>query len=438
MTQPHFSRTQLRRAVLSSYLGSVIEYYDFLLYATASAIVFNKIFFSNLDPLVGTVASFGTLATGYLARPLGGIVFGHFGDRIGRKKMLVLSMTLMGVGSTLIGLLPTYAQVGVWAPILLVLLRVVQGIAVGGEWGGAALMSAEHASSRRGLWTSFTNAGAPTGVVLSTLVLALSASLTGEAEFLAWGWRIPFLLSIVLLAIGLFVRARVAETPVFAEAARAKPTRSPLMEVLRHHPRNLLLSIGVGFGAFVAQATITTFVISYAVQGGFPRADRAERAHRCPRPWPSSASSASRRCPTASGGVPSCWPGPSAWRSGPSLLFPLIDSGSTALLVVAVVVGQGLVHTAWYGPLAALYTELFSTGARYTGASLGYQMAGLGAGIAPVAFASVMAAGGGTLTVSIIMAVCCLVSVGCILALRETSTTDLTADPERAQAPARR
>ena len=175
MTHPHFSRTQLRRAVLSSYLGSVIEYYDFLLYATASAVVFNKVFFSDLDPLVGTVASFGTLATGYFARPLGGIVFGHFGDRIGRKKMLILSMVLMGVGSTLIGLLPTYAQIGVWAPILLVLLRIVQGIAVGGEWGGAVLMSAEHASSRRGLWASFTNAGAPSGVVLSTLVLAASA-----------------------------------------------------------------------------------------------------------------------------------------------------------------------------------------------------------------------------------------------------------------------
>jgi MFS family permease len=437
MTQPHFSRTQLRRAVLSSYLGSVIEYYDFLLYATASAIVFNKIFFSNLDPLVGTVASFGTLATGYLARPLGGIVFGHFGDRIGRKKMLVLSMTLMGVGSTLIGLLPTYAQVGVWAPILLVLLRVVQGIAVGGEWGGAALMSAEHASSRRGLWTSFTNAGAPTGVVLSTLVLALSASLTGEAEFLAWGWRIPFLLSIVLLAIGLFVRARVAETPVFAEAARAKPTRSPLMEVLRHHPRNLLLSIGVGFGAFVAQATITTFVISYAVQGGFPRATvlNALTVSSAVAVFGIVGFSAlsdrlGRRPVVLAGAV-----GMAIWAF---LLFPLIDSKSTALLVVAVVVGQGVVHTAWYGPLAALYTELFSTGSRYTGASLGYQMAGLGAGIAPVAFASVMAAGGGTLTVSIIMAVCCLVSVACILALRETSTTDLTADPERAQAPARR
>jgi MFS family permease len=188
MTHPHFSRTQLRRAVLSSYLGSVIEYYDFLLYATASAVVFSKVFFSSLDPLVGTVvgggtvgtvASFGTLATGYLARPLGGIVFGHFGDRIGRKKMLVLSMTLMGVGSTLIGALPTYAQIGPWAPILLVLLRIVQGIAVGGEWGGAVLMSAEHATSRRGLWASFTNAGAPSGVVLSTLVLAVAASATG-------------------------------------------------------------------------------------------------------------------------------------------------------------------------------------------------------------------------------------------------------------------
>src|SRR3954453_21844116 len=271
MTHPHSSPTQLRRAVLSSYLGSVIEYYDFLLYATASAVVFNKIFFSNLDPLVGTVASFGTLATGYLARPLGGIVFGHFGHRLGRKKMLVLSMTLMGVGSTLIGLLPTYAQIGVWAPILLVLLRVVQGIAVGGEWGGAALMSAEHATSRRGLWASFTNAGAPMGVVLSTLVLAISAAATGEQAFLAWGWRIPFVLSIVLLAVGLFVRARVAEPPVFTEAATTKPAKPPLLDVLRHHRRNLLLSIGVGFGAFVAQGTLTTFVISYAVQAGFAR-----------------------------------------------------------------------------------------------------------------------------------------------------------------------
>src|ERR687892_868222 len=230
------SRTQLRRAVLSSYLGSVIEYYDFLLYATASAVVFNQVFFANLDPLTGTVASFGTLATGYIARPLGGVLFGHFGDRLGRKRMLILTMALMGVASTLIGVLPTYDQVGALAPVLLILLRVLQGVAVGGEWGGAVLMSAEHATSRRGLWASFTNAGAPSGLVLSTLVLAASASLTGEQAFLAWGWRIPFLLSILLLAVGLFVRAKVAETPVFAEAAGEKPARPPLFEVLRHHP----------------------------------------------------------------------------------------------------------------------------------------------------------------------------------------------------------
>jgi MFS family permease len=435
MAHPHFSRTQLRRAVLSSYLGSVIEYYDFLLYATASAVVFNRIFFSNLDPLAGTVASFGTLATGYLARPLGGILFGHWGDLIGRKRMLILSMTLMGVGSTLIGLLPTYEQIGVWAPILLVFLRVVQGIAVGGEWGGAVLMSAEHASSRRGLWASFTNAGAPTGVVLSTLVLAVSANLTGEEAFLTWGWRIPFLLSIVLLAVGLFVRARVAETPVFAVAAADRPARPPLFEVLRHHPRNLLLSIGIGFGAFVAQATITTFVISYAVQVGFPRSTVLNAL------TVSSAvaafgivgfSALSDRL----GRRPVVLVGAAAMAIWAFLLFPMIDSKSTFLLALAVIGGQGIIHAAWYGPLAALYTELFSTHSRYTGASLGYQISGLGAGIAPVAFASVMAAGGGTMLVSIIIAAGCLLTIGCILALRETVTADLTApDPEVSAAP---
>jgi MFS family permease len=433
-TQPGHDHTQLRRAVLSSFLGSVIEYYDFLLYATASAVVFNAIFFSNLDPLVGTVASFGTLATGYIARPLGGIVFGHFGDKIGRKKMLILSMTLMGVGSTLIGLLPTYAQIGVWAPILLVLLRVVQGIAVGGEWGGAVLMSAEHATSRRGLWASFTNAGAPSGVVLSTLVLAASASLTGEQQFLAWGWRIPFLLSIVLLAVGLFVRSRVAETPVFTEAASTGPTRPPLVEVLRRHPRALLLSIGVGFGAFIAQGTITVFVISYAVRAGFPRSTvlnvltvSSVVAVLGIIGFSALSDRLGRRPVVLAGAV--------AMAVWAFLLFPLIDSGSTLLLGVALVVGQGIIHAAFYGPLAALYTELFSTRTRYTGASLGYQIAGIGAGLSPLIFASVLAGGAGTMTVSVIIAATCVLSIGCVLALRETSTSDLTAGDATGTAP---
>jgi MFS family permease len=424
MTQPE-PRSQLRRAVLSSYLGSVIEYYDFLLYATASAIVFNKVFFANLDPLVGTVASFGTLATGYFARPLGGILFGHFGDRLGRKRMLVLSMTLMGLGSTLIGLLPTSAQIGAWAPVLLVLLRVVQGVAVGGEWGGAVLMSAEHATSRRGLWASFTNAGAPSGMVLSTLVLALSASATGEQAFLAWGWRIPFLLSMVLLAVGLFVRARVAETPVFAEAARSRPAAPPLLDVLRNHPRNLLLSIGVGFGAFIAQGTLTTFVISYAVQAGFPR-QTVLNALTLSSVAAIAGIIGFSALSDRFGRRPLVLAGAAAMAVWAFLLFPLIDSGSTFLLTVAVVVGQGVVHACMYGPLAALYTELFSTRTRYTGASLGYQIAGIGAGVSPVVFASVLAGGGGTTTISIIIAAGCALTIACILALRETSTIDLT------------
>jgi MFS family permease len=434
MTHP-FSRTQLRRAVLSSYLGSVIEYYDFLLYATASAVVFNRVFFPDFDPLTGTVASFGTLAAGYFARPIGGIIFGHYGDRIGRKRMLVLSMALMGVGSTLIGLLPTYAQVGVWAPIMLVVLRVVQGIAVGGEWGGAVLMSAEHASSRRGLWASFTGAGAPSGSVLSTLALAAAASLTGEEQFLAWGWRIPFLFSIVLLAIGLWVRSRVAETPVFAEAAAAptdRPATLPLVEVLTRHPRNLLLAIGVGFGAFVAQGTITTFLIAYAVQGGFTRPTvlnaltvSAAVAIVTVLAYSALSDRIGRKPVVIAGAV--------VMIIYAFALFPMVDSGSTALLVLAVVLGQGLIHPAWYGPLAALYAELFSTRSRYTGASLGYQIAGLGAGIAPLVFSAILAGGGSTLTISIVIAACCVVCVGCILALHETSGTDLTAaDPEAA------
>src|SRR5690242_10699748 len=246
MTQPHFSRTQLRRAVLSSYLGSVIEYYDFLLYATASAVVFNKIFFSNLDPLVGTVASFGTLATGYLARPLGGIVFGHFGDRIGRKKMLVLSMTLMGVGTTLIGLLPTYAQIGVWAPILLVVMRVVQGLGAGAEYGGAVIYLVENAPPKhRGFWGGFAPMGVSVGNLLAAGAFALVTMLPRE-DLMSWGWRLPFLASFLLILVGIYVRLRVTETPVFTEAVvkTGKIEKNPAMEALRHHPRNFFVVLG--------------------------------------------------------------------------------------------------------------------------------------------------------------------------------------------------
>jgi MFS family permease len=427
MPQPGQNNVQLRRAVASSYLGSLIEYYDFLLYATASAVVFNKVFFTNLDPVVATVASFGTFATGYLARPIGGVIFGHFGDLLGRKRMLVLTMTLMGVASFLIGLLPGYAQIGGWAPVGLVLLRVIQGISVGGEWGGAVLMSAEHATSRRGLWASFTNAGAPSGVVVSTAALSGTVAIVGEDAFLAWGWRIPFLLSLVLLAVGLFVRSRVEETPAFRAAQRGAPRRSiPFVAVLRDHPRTLLLSIGVGLSAFVAQSTITTFVLSYGVQVGHSRQtvlNALTISSACAIVgiigWSAASDRFGRRPIVLAGAV--------AMAVYGFALFPLVDSGSAALLTLALVLGQSVLHPMMYGPLAALYTELFSTEHRYTGASLGYQIAGLGAGFAPLLFAEIQRSTGGAASTAIAgtMAGFCVLTVVCMLALKETSQQSL-------------
>ena len=208
---------QMRRVLFSSFLGSAVEFYDFLLYGTAAALVFGQLFFANLTPVLATIASFATLAVGYLVRPLGGVIFGHFGDRIGRKSMLVLTMSIMGAASFAIGLLPTYATIGWVAPLLLILLRLVQGFAVGGEWGGAALMALEHSDEKhRGFSASFANMGAPAGAVLSTVVLAMVTLLPGDA-FLSWGWRIPFLLSAVLVGIGLYVRLKVTESPLFEQ-----------------------------------------------------------------------------------------------------------------------------------------------------------------------------------------------------------------------------
>src|SRR4051794_28858117 len=269
-----------RRVVFSSYLGTTIEFYDFLLYATASAVVFGPVFLAGLEPWAGVVAAYGTFAAGYLARPLGGIVFGHFGDRLGRKKLLVISMLIMGLASTAIGLVPGPDLIGAWAAVLLVLLRVVQGIAIGGEWGGAALMALEHADPKaRGFAASFTNAGAPTGSVLGLLVMSGFSAMPQEA-FLAWGWRVPFLLSFVLLLVGLYVRSRVSESPVFQksmarldeEAARTKGARRPvpLLQVLRRSGL-LVTVILAATSAFALQTLLSTFAISYTVSRGLPQ-----------------------------------------------------------------------------------------------------------------------------------------------------------------------
>ena len=264
----------MRRILASSFLGTAIEFYDFILYATAAAVVFSQVFFTVDSAALAAFFSFGTLAAGYIARPLGGLVFGHFGDILGRKKVLVLAMTLMGAATVGIGLLPTTAQIGVAAPILLVTLRVIQGLAVGGEWGGAMLVALEHApGGKRGFAASFANMGGPAGAVMATLVVSLFSTLPDD-QFLSWGWRVPFLLSVVLLGVGLIVRLQVSETPLFQKMeAEAERRRIPALEVITKYPKNLVIGIIAGLGVYSVQGLMTVWAVSYVIGHGLDRTE---------------------------------------------------------------------------------------------------------------------------------------------------------------------
>ncbi|GAA3326283.1 MFS transporter [Paeniglutamicibacter sulfureus] len=427
---PHDSLNtkDMRRILASSFVGSAIEYYDFILYATAASIVFGKVFFSDLSPSFGLFASFATLAAGYVARPLGGIVFGHFGDRIGRKKMLVLSMLMMGVATTMIGLLPTTAQIGILAPTALVVLRVVQGIAVGGEWGGAALMALEHApQSKRGFATSFANAGGPAGAIMATLVVSAVSAATGD-QFLTWGWRIPFLLSAALIAVGMVIRLKVAETPMFNKLAEASEKRKmPLLDVLRNHPRAVVLALLATVSFYCCQGLLTVWGVSIAVSNGVERSGvlnwkaagavltlvvtfwAARMSDRVGR----------RRMLVFAGiiGIVLAYP-----------LMALLNNGTMWGFAVAIVVGNGLVQGLLYGPIGAFVAEQFPTHVRYTGASLAYQGASVvGAGFTPmIASGLVIAAGGGFGLVAGFWMVVMAIGLVAVLLTRESSKTSLS------------
>lgn len=422
-----------RRVLISTYIGTVVEWYDFYLYGAAAALVFGVLFFPDFSPLAGTLAAFATLGAGFLARPLGGIIWGHFGDRLGRKRMLVASVLIMGVATTLVGLLPTYAQIGVWAPILLVTLRIIQGISAGGEWGGAALMALEHASTRRrGLWSSVAQIGVGSGIVLSTLVFSLF-TLMPEGAFMAWGWRIPFLLAFPLVGLGLYIRLKVEESPVFEEAKRSGESQQgtseiPIVALLRDQWRGVVLAILLVIGPFSASAVFITFGLSYATQVGFDS---------------TAATSALVVAATVSviGGLLSAALSDYVGRrpvfmTGAVLLgimsfvvFWMYNTGSTVLLFVGLGLTYG-VHSIMYGPLAAFLSELFATTTRYTGASVGYQVAGaLGGGFAPAIAVTLLGAAGGapnTLYVSMFMAATCVASfIGAYLC-KETYRIDLS------------
>ncbi|WP_250035793.1 MFS transporter [Paractinoplanes maris] len=427
-------KTPLVKVIFASLIGTAVEWYDFFLYGSAAALVFGTLFFPTSEPATGTLLAFGTYALGFVARPLGGIVFGHFGDRVGRKKMLVVSLMMMGLATIAIGLLPTYGTIGVAAPILLLVCRLAQGFAVGGEWGGAVLMAAEHGDdSRRGFWSSWPQAGVALGNLLATAVLWVLAAVQSEEAFNAWGWRIPFLLSAVLVMVGLWVRLSVEESPLFLAARSAMPARhQPLLEVVRRYPREVLLAMGMRLAENIAYYLFTVISITYLTTFAGTSADRGmilsalvigSVVQFFVIPLVGALSDRVGRRPLYLAGAV----GVAIWSF---VFFGLIGSRSEGWIIVAVVVGL-LLHALMYAPQAAFFSELFGTSVRYTGASVGYQLASIFAGaLAPIIALRLLGDtdNPNTTAVAIYMTVASVLTIAAVLAARETARTSLTHD----------
>lgn len=397
----HASPKEMRRILFSSFLGTAVEYYDFILYATAAGLVFNQVFFSGLDPALALFVSFGTLAVGYVARPLGGFIFGHLGDKFGRKTILVGTVLIMGIASTLIGLLPTTEQIGVWAPILLVTLRIFQGLAVGGEWGGAMLLAFENSKREsRGFASAFAYMGAPAGTILGTLVLSAMSTLPQE-QFLSWGWRVPFVFSAVLMMLAIYIRMQVSESRVFkdiSDKAESRKRKVPAAELFREHPRSLLIAVGSGLSGQMAQGLMGAWALSYAVQQAvLAQTEVLNMKALAGVGTIAMIIIASRLSDRLGRKRVLIWGNIAAI----ALAFPvmaLLEMGSTAAFLLAIFLGLSVVQGFTAGPYGAFVGELFPTSVRYSGTSIGYQLAStLGAGFTPMIATALVMAGGGSL-----------------------------------------
>jgi MFS family permease len=441
------SESSIQKLAAISLIATSIEWYDFFLYGVAAATVFPVLFFSgDLPPLVALFAAFATFAVGFVARPVGAVVFGHFGDQLGRKGSLIAALLMMGAATTLIGLLPGYALIGFWAPTLLVLLRFVQGLAIGGQWGGAMLLVTENAPpGRRGFYGSFAQAGAPLGVVLANLALLLVSANISEADFLAWGWRIPFLVSVILIGIALYVQLRLEETETFRRLQAASQQRaaaignsaalrahggSPVLRAIRSHTRQILLAAGAFILVQVAFYILIAFVIAYGANR--PGLDVSRDVMLM-----AVLIGAVVMTPAVliCGALSDCFGRRGIFMAGAALLgvwafavFPLIDTGSLLWIAVAISVAQVLVAM-MYGPQAAFFAELFSTEIRYSGASMGYQLGAIvGGALAPLIATALLAEFGNGLAISVYISIAALISLISVAVLRETAGRDLAAD----------
>jgi metabolite-proton symporter len=424
------------KVALTALAGSSIEWYDFFIYGTAAALVFPGLFFPGFGDTAGTILSYSTFAVGFVARPVGGLVFGHFGDKFGRKRALVTALVLMGIGTTAIGLMPGYATIGILAPILLVTLRFLQGVCIGGQWGGAVLLATESAPpQKRGFYGSFAQMGVPVAVLISNIIFLIIAATLGDGALVAWAWRIPFLLSVLLIGLGLYIQLTLEDTPAFrhlqeyreqhqSEQERreaAEAAGSPVWEVLRTYPKEIALAAGAFIAINANFYILITYILDYATaEVGLPQSTvltavliSSVAGLIAIAGFAALSDVIGRRIPYMAGAVTlGLW--------GLFAFWPLVDSENSGALVLALVLGQVFLSM-MYGPQAAFYSEIFTTKVRYSGASMGYQIGSVfGGALAPIIATSLLAATGTSFAVGIYMAVICAITGLCAFLLAET------------------
>jgi len=427
--------TSIGTIALASAIGTTIEWYDFFLFGVVTPLVLNKLFFPNFDPLVGTLLAYTTFFVGFISRPIGGIIFGHYGDRIGRKTVLVLTILIMGIATFLIGCLPTYASVGIWAPVMLLVLRIFQGIGIGGEWGGAVLMAVEHSpAGRRGFYGSWPQIGVPAGLLLSSGMVYLLSYLP-EADFFSWGWRIAFLISAVLVAVGLYIRLKIMETPAFTRIQETdKVAHVPFFELIRTHGKNTLLGLGARYIEGVTFNIFGVFVVGYlAGTLGLPRQTAlsgvmiASAIMIIMLPIYGSLSDrvGRRRMFAIAGLLIGILSFPSFW---------LMQTKEPLLIWLAITIPFAIVYPAVYGPQAALFSELFDTRVRYTGISFVYQFSGIYAsGLTPIIATALLPAGGNKpWLICLYVLIVSIISAASVFAMTEAHKRDMAVDNKQA------